>query len=688
MISSKVEDSHREKTAYVYIRQSTMCQVRHHQESTERQYGLKDKAREMGWSPSMIRILDGDLGLSGAQATGREDFKTLVAEVSMGHAGAIFALEVSRWARSCLDWHRLLELCALTRTLVVDEDGCYDPSDFNDALLLGIKGTLAYAELHLIRARLQGGKRNKAERGELRFPLPVGLSYDELGRIELDPDREIQGAVHLVFSSFRKTGSAYGVVREFVRQGLGFPKRAYGGAWDGKLIWGQLTHNRVLGILKNPSYAGAYVFGRYRSVKTVSSQGEVRSQNRLMPMAEWQVHLPEHHEAYISWNEFLENHAILEKNRVVGEETVLSGPAREGLALLHGLLVCGACGRRLTVRYQGSGGLYPIYECSWRKSERPSLPDCINIRCDLLDTVVCRRILEVVQPVQLEIALAALEELEKREEASCRQWRMRIERAEYEAQMAEKRYMEADPSNRLVTATLEERWNDTLVALEEIKQQFIQFRHKEHCTATAEQRQQILALARDFPRLWNSPGTKAKDKKRMLRLLIKDITAEKTGSPKQVVLHVRWQGGLSEDLCVDFPPTMADRLRYPEAIVQRVRILSPKLTDKQIAAVFNEEGRLSATGKVFTERMIQWIRWKHDIRVDQQRSPDEMTVTEVADRFNVSSDVVYGWINRGMVEARRRNTGSPYLINIDPQKEKNLREWTQDSERIPGQPGH
>jgi hypothetical protein len=405
-------------------------------------------------------------------------------------------------------------------------------------------------------------------------------------------------------------------------------------------------------------------------------------------MAEWQVHLPEHHEAYISWNEFLENHAILEKNRVVGEETVLSGPAREGLALLHGLLVCGACGRRLTVRYQGSGGLYPIYECSWRKSERPSLPDCINIRCDLLDTVVCRRILEVVQPVQLEIALAALEELEKREEASCRQWRMRIERAEYEAQMAEKRYMEADPSNRLVTATLEERWNDTLVALEEIKQQFIQFRHKEHCTATAEQRQQILALARDFPRLWNSPGTKAKDKKRMLRLLIKDITAEKTGSPKQVVLHVRWQGGLSEDLCVDFPPTMADRLRYPEAIVQRVRILSPKLTDKQIAAVFNEEGRLSATGKVFTERMIQWIRWKHDIRVDQQRSPDEMTVTEVADRFNVSSDVVYGWINRGMVEARRRNTGSPYLINIDPQKEKNLREWTQDSERIPGQPGH
>lgn len=357
IIGSKVEDSHRKKTAYVYIRQSTMCQVRHHQESTERQYGLKDKAREMGWSPSTIRILDGDLGLSGTQTTGREDFKTLVAEVSMGHAGAIFALEVSRWARSCMDWHRLLELCALTKTLVIDEDGCYDPSDFNDALLLGIKGTLAYAELHLIRARLQGGKRNKAEGGELRFPLPIGLSYDELGRIELDPDREIQGAVRLVFSSFRKTGSAYGVVREFARLDVRFPKRAYGGAWDGKLLWGQLTHNRVLSILKNPSYAGAYVFGRYRTVKAVSSPGEVRSQNRLMPMDAWQVHLPEHHEAYISWDEFLENHRILEKNRVIGEETVLSGPAREGLALLQGLLVCGACGRRLSVRYQGSAGV-------------------------------------------------------------------------------------------------------------------------------------------------------------------------------------------------------------------------------------------------------------------------------------------------------------------------------------------
>jgi DNA invertase Pin-like site-specific DNA recombinase len=683
MINSKVQERHRKKNAYVYIRQSTMFQVRHHQESTERQYALKDKALEMGWGSSMIRTMDGDLGLSGARTTGREDFKTLVAEVSMGRAGAIFALEVSRWARSCLDWHRLLELCALTETLVVDEDGCYDPADYNDGLLLGIKGTVAHAELHIIRARLHGGKRNKAKKGELRFPLPVGMSYDELGRIELDPDMEVQGAVRQVFSSFRKTGSAYGVVQEFRRQGLRFPNRAYGGVWAGKLIWGVLQHGRVLGILKNPSYAGAYVFGRHRSIKTVSPEGEVHTQSRVMPMEEWQVHLPQHHEAYISWEEFLENKEILEKNRTNGEETLLSGPAREGLALLHGLLVCAGCGRRLTVRYQGNGGLYPIYECIRRKME--GFPTCICIRCDLLDKAVCRRILEIVQPAHLEMAVAAVEELEKREEASSRQWLMRIERADYEAQLAEKRYMEIDPSNRLVAATLEDRWNGALVALEDVKQQFAQFREREHRTATPEQKQKILALAKDFPRLWNSPSTKAKDKKRMLRLLIKDITVEKIVSPKQALLHIRWQGGVCEDIAVDFPPKIADQVRYPEEVVQRVRDLAPKLTDDRIVALFNEEGRLSATGKPFTEEMIKWIRFKHNIRVAQQKGPLEMTVKEAAARFDVSSYVVYYWIERGVVAARRRNSGSPYLITIDPQKEKELLDWSQNSTKINNQ---
>jgi DNA invertase Pin-like site-specific DNA recombinase len=263
-MNPKITEHHRSKPAYVYVRQSTNAQVFHHKESTERQYALRQMALELGWSEPLIRTLDRDLGMTGTEMTRREDFKTLVADVSMSQVGAVFALEVSRLARSNLDWHRLLELCALTGTLVIDEDGCYDPSDFNDGLLLGLKGTMAQAELHFLRSRLQGGKLNKAKKGELRFPLPVGYCYDEQGCIVPDADEEVRGAVALVFSLFRETGSAYAVVHRFSERGLRFPKRAYGGAWDGRIIWGRLSHSRVLGILKNPSYAGMYVFGRYQ----------------------------------------------------------------------------------------------------------------------------------------------------------------------------------------------------------------------------------------------------------------------------------------------------------------------------------------------------------------------------------------------------------------------------------------
>jgi DNA invertase Pin-like site-specific DNA recombinase len=383
-MNTTINEQHLSKTAYVYVRQSTLAQVRHHQESTERQYALRAKALDMGWSEPSVQILDRDLGKSGAQITGREDFKTLVAEVSMGQVGAVFALEVSRLARSNLDWHRLLELCALTDTLVIDEDGCYNPADFNDGLLLGLKGTMAQAELHLLRGRLLGGKLNKARKGELRFPLPVGLCYDEENRIVLDPDEEVQGAVALVFRLFRETGTAFAVVQQFAKAALRFPKRSYGGAWNGKLIWGYLTHSRVLNILKNPSYAGMYVFGRYQYRRQINASGEVRKQMHPASMADWRVSLQEHHDGYINWGEYLKNQERLEKNRTNGGEMILSGPAREGLALLQGLLVCGQCGRALTVRYTGNGGIYPCYQCNSLHRDGLASKGCMSFRCDLL----------------------------------------------------------------------------------------------------------------------------------------------------------------------------------------------------------------------------------------------------------------------------------------------------------------
>jgi DNA invertase Pin-like site-specific DNA recombinase len=351
---SKIADRHLSRQACIYVRQSTPAQVRSNQESTDRQYNLLNKARSLGWKAEQIRVLDRDLGQSGAAAAKRADFKALVGDVAMGQIGAIFALEASRLARSNQDWHRLLELCAITGTLVIDEDGCYDPAEFNDSLVLGMKGTFAQAELHIIRARLHGGKLNKASRGELRFPLPVGFVF-EGDKIVLDPDREVQGAVRMVFDLFEREGTAYSTVRRFQELGLRFPRRAYGGAWDGKLLWGRLTHSRVLGILANPSYGGAYVFGRYQSSKQVGPSGDITTRSRPVPQEAWRVVIHDHHEGYIDWNRFITNRHRLSANRT--NEESLSGPAREGLCVLEGMLLCGDCGRRLTIRYRGSVAL-------------------------------------------------------------------------------------------------------------------------------------------------------------------------------------------------------------------------------------------------------------------------------------------------------------------------------------------
>ena len=684
-MTPKIQTIHLEKLAYIYIRQSTMGQVRHHQESTERQYALKDKALQLGWPLNRIRILDGDLGLSGAQATRRQDFLTVVADVSMGKVGGVFSLEASRLSRSCTDWHRLLELCAFTNTVIIDEDGVYNPADFNDQLLLGLKGTMSQAELHFLRARLQGGRLNKARKGELRTPLPVGFVYDEEGRTILDPDSEVRHAVRFLFDAFRQIGTAYGVVHSFSKEGIRFPKRSYGGAWDGKLIWGRLTGSRVLCVLKNPSYAGAYVHGRYQSVKEIAPDGALCSKSKEMPMSAWTVLIKDHHEAYISWDEFMHNKDVLEKNRTNGEETLIGGAAREGLALLQGLLLCGHCGRRVTVRYKGNGGLYPTYECNWLRREGLSTGSCLQIRCDLLDQPIVERILEAIKPKQIEIAIKTLEELDRRENVIDHQWQMRIERAQYEVNLAQRRYEEVDPSNRLVAATLERCWNGALIKVEEIREAFTQHQIKEKITATEEQKAELRRLTQDLPRLWKAATTKTKDRKRILRLLIKDVTVEKLATPKQVMLHIRWQGGACEDIVIHIPLGYPDRLRYPEKIIQKVKNLAKNLTDHQIASAFNQEGIKSAKQKPFTFSMIRWIRYKHHIPGPNLKRHDEFTVKEIAKKFSISPNVVYYWIERKVIKGRRVNHGSPYLIMMDSEKEKELSEWVRNSYRIKGQ---
>ncbi len=659
-----------------------MGQVRHHRESTERQYALKNKALSLGWHPDQIRILDGDLGLSGTQSAHREDFKTLVADVSLNQVGAVFALEASRFSRSNTDWHRLLEICSLTGTLIIDADGCYDPSDFNDQLLLGLKGTMSSAELHFIRARLQGGKINKARKGELRSPLPVGYVYDDEGHTVTDPDKEVQGAIRRLFEAFRETGSAYGVVQHFARNSLKFPKRAYGGAWNGKLIWGNLVHARVRNVLRNPEYAGAYVYGRFGYEKTVTEDGQIKTKTIEKKMEDWEVLIKDHHEGYINWEQFMENRNLLAKNRTNDKNNLLPGPAREGLALLQGLLICADCGHHIYIRYTGNGGIYPTYQCTWQKRDGVSHKHCINVSCRVLDGAIEERLIEILQPPEIEVAVKAFEELERRTSAVDGQWRLKIERAEYDAQLSQRRYEEVDPSNRLVASTLERRWNDKLQELERIRVKYEEHQRNLGLSEISQHKAKILALGKDLPRLWRAKTTKPKDRKRILRLLIKDVTLKRLEEKKKVRLQVRWQGGATEEMIVEIPPNAADKWRHPPEIIQRVRELAKTLTNAQIVGKFNDEGLKTNKGNKYTENSISWIRYKHSIPAPILKPLNELSVKEIASKFAVSSHVVYYWIDRKIVKARQHHANSPWWITLDHSDEEKLRCWVESSSRI------
>jgi DNA invertase Pin-like site-specific DNA recombinase/uncharacterized protein YndB with AHSA1/START domain len=673
MITSKITQDHLLRPACVYIRQSTLAQVRFNQESTERQYNLINKAQALGWSKEQIRVLDADLGQTASVATNRTDFKTLVSDVALGQIGAIFSLEASRLARSNQDWHRLLELCAITNTLVIDEDGCYCPADFNDSLVLGMKGAFAQAELHIIRARLHGGKLNKASKGELHFPLPVGLVFEN-DKIVLDPDQEVQGAVRLVFSLFQETGTAFAVARRFKQMGLRFPRRSYGGAWDGKLIWGPLLHARVTGILLNPSYAGAYVFGRHQSAKQVGPTGEITSRSRPVPQEAWRVMIPDHHTGYIDWDQFTANRARLSASRT--NVDVLPGPAREGLCLLQGILVCGCCGHRISVRYQGNGGVYPMYQCISRRRDGWDNACNMNLPASPLDSAFAERLGGVITPIRIKLALAALTTLEERDQTIGTQWRMRIEPARYDADLAERRYETVDPNNRLIASTLETRWNEALQRLGQLKQELADFENRTRRVVTAEQKRQILELAKDFPRLWSAATTTSKDRKRMLRLLVRDITVTKEPQAKIAHLHIRWQGGENETIRVDLPKGRADVLRYPAEVVDRVRELALDHNNPQIAAILTDEGRKSSTGKPLTSSMISWIRFKHRIAAPQKVGH---TVRDMRERYGVSLWVVHYWIERGVVRAQQSTPNGRYAITIDDDTDRILRDWVANS---------
>jgi DNA invertase Pin-like site-specific DNA recombinase len=658
----KVTASHLKRTAFLYIRQSTLRQVAEHNESTQRQYALRQRAIALGWPTDGVVVIDEDLGRSGAQTTDRLGFQRLVSEVGLGKAGIVMGLEVSRLARNSADWHRLLEICALTETLILDEDGLYDPQHFNDRLVLGLKGTMSEAELHLLKARMRGGVLSKARRGELKGPLPVGLVYNDQDEVILDPDQQVQGAVHLFFKTFQRTGSASATVKAFRAQGVLFPRRLRKGPRKGEVLWDELPHCRALQLLHNPCYAGAFVYGRTHTRKKVDGSMTYEK----LPRERWHTLLPGAHVGYITWEEFEENQRRLRENsQAFGHDRRKSAP-REGPALLQGLAVCGRCGKRMTVHYHQQAGqrVVPEYVCQ-REGIAHGTTLCQRIVGRTIDEAIGKLVVDSITPMALEVALSVQQELASRLEEADRLRRQHVERARYEAELARRRYMQVDPDNRLVADSLEAEWNDKLRALAQAQESYEQGREADRVLFDGEERARILALATDFPQLWRDSQTSQRERKRMIRLLVEDVTLLKE---RQITVHVRFKGGATQTFTLPLPLPATELWRTSPELVEEIDRLLDDHTCRETAAILNERGISSPRGRLFHAEMVARVAHENGLKARQERLREKglRTVHEMAEDLGVIPQTVIKWRTRGLLKASPCNDKHGYLYEPVP----------------------
>jgi len=643
LVNQKVTQDHLHRKAYLYVRQSSLRQVRVHQESGMRQYALRQRAMELGWSKGRIVVIDNDQGHSATSTADREGFQKLVAEVGMCKAGIILGLEVSRLARNNSDWHQLLEICGLTKTLILDEDGLYDPCNFNDRLLLGLKGTMSEAEIHILRSRMRGGVLNKAQRGELRLPLPVGFVYDDEGKVILDPDKQVQQSIRLLFRTYRRVGSSRKVVIHFHQQGLLFPRHPHG-QMNEKSAWKQLYSSLARDILHNPVYAGAFVYGRSREVR----RADGTTSRQIIPREQWRVLIKDAHEGYISWDEYEKNQKQLQywTDRTAGK-----GPAREGCALLQGLAICGICGKRMTIHYhKRNGRSIPSYICTLESREWGG-SRCQGIRGEGIDKAVGELLMESVTPLTLEVALNVQKELQQRLDETDKIRRQQVERAQYEANLAKRRYMQVDPDNRLVAGSLEANWNEKLCALEKAKDEYECLRKNDYKVLNDKKQKEIMSLATDFPKLWENPDVPDRERKRMIRLLIEDVTLL-VGS-KEVAVNIRFKGGATKTIYIPKPkPCHESRKTNPE-VVKFIDNLLDDYTCRDIAAKLNEQGfRSGWYGMLFNGQMVGEIQRKYGLksRYDRFREKGLLSVEEVAKKLNVSTGTARRWQKEGLLK--------------------------------------
>jgi DNA invertase Pin-like site-specific DNA recombinase len=655
--SLKVHPHHLERGAYLYVRQSSMRQVIENIESTKRQYALRGRAVALGWRDDQIIVIDNDQGESGVSAAWREGFQRLVTDVGMGHAGIVMGLEVSRLARNNADWHRLLEICALADTLILDEDGVYDPASFNDRLLLGLKGTMSEAELHVLKARLRGGILNKVRRGEYHCPLPTGFVYDEAGNVVLDPDAQIRETIAYFFETFSRVGSASQVVKVFRNEGLLCPSRLRVGD---TVVFRPLTAWTATRMLNNPRYAGAYAYGRRQYRRALDGKKKVQRKREL---GDWLACIPNAHPGYISWERFQENLKILESN---GRpyELARASPPREGAALLQGRAVCGRCGRHFRVRYATRRGRQEAwYVCDRGHTARGEL-NCQSIAGAPIDEAIGSLVADEMTPAAVEMAIEIRREVEARcEEAD--QLRCRaMERAQIEADLAQRRFMLVDPSNRLVADTLEREWNEKLRALAETREERERARQQDHVVLDEAVRQRLIAMTTDFCKLWNDADTANRERKRLLAYIIEDATLIKIPAEGITKIHVRFKGGRTETLTTQNPKSSAQQIKTRPEIVQLVDQLLDHHVYSEIAAILNERGfRPGASARPgraddhFSAKHVAYLMHTYGLRsrYDRLRQRGMLNKKEMADRLGVHEQTVDRWAEHGLIKAHFYN---------------------------------
>jgi DNA invertase Pin-like site-specific DNA recombinase len=662
--NDKIKSTHLYKKAYVYVRQSTAAQVEFNRESTDRQYKLAQRAIGLGWSKQQVKIIDEDLAQSGASTQERGGFTMMTSEVALGRVGLILCLEVSRVARNNSDWYRLLDLCSVTDTLIGDEDGLYHPGLFNDRLLLGLKGTMAEAELHVIRARLEGGIRNKAARGELRRGLPVGFIWgDQDGEVLMHPDQAVTGAIHTVFEKFAQMGSVRQVWLWFQSEKLRFPLQTNALP---EIKWVAASYHAIHSVLTNPVYAGVYAYGKTKQESFVDEAGRVRKRVKRLPQSQWAVLIHDHHKGFIDWETYELIQARIAKNsRPVAHKA--AGAIREGAALLQGLATCGKCGRRLKVYYQGKYST-PGYYCAASNVVAGRAKHCMRIGGVKIDDAVAGAFLDAVTPAAMEAAILAEKNIEADHDAAMAQYQLQVERLQYEVDRAERRYRAVEPENRLVARTLESQWERCLNQLDEAKKELERRQQQRPKRLTSEQSSRIRRLSEDLSQVWHAPTTTHRDKKELFQLLLDEVNVAVNREEGTAHLILRWKGGVVSEFTVDVKQQRVPPIRTEQDTIELVHRLAAHYPDAVIAGILNRQGRKTARGDRFTANKVGNLRryWK----IPRFKAPDApldgelATIKKAADILGVAASTVHRWLADGFIGGEQITPGAPWRIRM------------------------